>query len=204
MASTPRPCSSVTMKPKRGSSASVRNSTSIRIARGPAVPEALRALAGLVLDPAVQDGRRAVAGVAGHRAVRAAVQGHVDLLVAPARPRAGSPMVIRSPRSSSIARSQKRCTAFMSCVTSRIVRPRRAALHQRVVALALEGAVAHGQHLVDQQQVGVHVHHDREGQPHLHARRVVLELELGEALELGVLDDRVVALARLARARGRA
>ena len=73
----------------------------------------------------------------------------------------------------------------------------RARLAQRVKALALEGAVADREHLVDQQHVGVHVHHHGEGQAHLHARGVVLELQLGEALELGELDDRVVALARL-------
>ena len=48
----------------------------------------------------------------------------------------------------------------MSCVTSRIVRPSLRAWSQDVVALLLEGGVADGEHLVDEQQVGVDVDHD--------------------------------------------
>src|SRR6266508_1651065 len=50
-------------------------------------------------------------------------------------------------------------------------------------ALGLEGLVAHGQHLVDQQDVGVHVHRDREAEPHVLAGRVVLDLVVDELLE---------------------
>ena len=67
-----------------------------------------------------------------------------------------------------------------------------------VEALLLEGGVAHGQHLVDQQDVGVHLDHHREGQAHVHARGVVLELQLLEVLELREIDHAVVALERLA------
>ena len=70
---------------------------------------------------------------------------------------------------------------------------------EHVEALLLEGGVADGQHLVDQQDVGVDLDHHREGQAHVHARRVVLELEVHELLELGELDDLVEARARLAR-----
>ena len=66
-----------------------------------------------------------------------------------------------------------------------------------VEALLLEGGVADGEHLVDQQDVGVHLDRHREREPDLHAGRVVLELEVDELLELGELDDLVEALARL-------
>ena len=62
-----------------------------------------------------------------------------------------------------------------------------------VEALALEGGVADREHLVDQQDLGVDVGHQREPQPHQHPRRVVLELHLGELLELGELDHLVEA-----------
>ena len=45
-----------------------------------------------------------------------------------------------------------------------------------VEALLLEGGVADREHLVDQQDVGVHLDRHREGQTHVHARGVVLEL----------------------------
>ena len=68
-----------------------------------------------------------------------------------------------------------------------------------VVALLLEGGVADGEHLVDEQDVGVDLDHHREGQAHEHARRVVLELEVDELAQLGEVDDAVEARARLAR-----
>ena len=58
-----------------------------------------------------------------------------------------------------------------------------------VEALALERLVADGEHLVDEQDVGIDVHGDREAEPHVHARRVVLHLLVDEPLELGELDD---------------
>ena len=64
------------------------------------------------------------------------------------------------------------------------------------MALLLEGRVADGEDLVDQEDVGVGLHHHGEGQPDVHAGRVVLELQVHELLQLGELDDRVVALAR--------
>ncbi len=155
----------------------------------------LRALAALVLGPAVDDRRRAVAGVE-DRALRAPVARHVDLLVA-ARDVAG---IADGDEVAAVEQHRPVAEALDGVHVVRDEQDRaalRARLAQRVEALALERAVAHGEHLVDQQQVGVHVDHDREGQAHLHARRVVLELQLGEALELGELDDRVVALARL-------
>ena len=88
----------------------------------------------------------------------------------------------------------------MSCVTRRIVRPSSRAGLERVVALLLERGVPDGEDLVDQQDVGLDVDHHGERKPHLHPRRVVLELEVLEVLELGELDDGVVSLARLRRA----
>ena len=92
----------------------------------------------------------------------------------------------------------------MSCVTKQDRLALVAHAVELVEALLLEGGVADGEHLVDQQDVGVDLDHHREGQAHVHPRRVVLELEVDELLELGEVDDRVEALARLARASGRA
>ena len=58
-------------------------------------------------------------------------------------------------------------------------------------ALALEGLVADREHLVDEQQLGLDVHRDRESEPHVHPRRVVLHLRVDELLELGEGDDLV-------------
>ena len=102
-----------------------------------------------------------------------------------------------SPRSSSIARSQKRSTADMSWVTKTIVLPASLSALELLEALLLEGGVADREHLVDEQDVGVDLDRDREAEPHAHARRVVLELEVDELLELGEGDDLVEALARL-------
>ena len=103
----------------------------------------------------------------------------------------------RRPRSISIARSQKRSTAAMSCVTNTIVRPSRLEPLELLEALLLERGVADREHLVDEQDVGVDLDRDREREPHAHARRVVLELEVDELLELGERDDLVEPLARL-------
>ena len=86
----------------------------------------------------------------------------------------------------------------MSCVTKTIVRPDGLQRRERVEALLLEGGVADGEHLVDEQDVRVGLDRDREGEPDVHPRRVVLELEVHELLELGERDDVVEALARLA------
>ena len=72
-------------------------------------------------------------------------------------------------------------------------------LLEGVVALLLEGGVADRQHLVDQEDVGVDLHHQRKGQPHQHSRGVVLQLQVDELLQFGELDDRVEAAAGLAR-----
>ena len=70
-------------------------------------------------------------------------------------------------------------------------------LVEGVGALLLEGGVADRQHLVDQEHVGVGLHHHREGEPDQHPRGVVLQFQVDEFLELGELDHRVEAAARV-------
>ena len=67
---------------------------------------------------------------------------------------------------------------------------RRFHLAEGVGALLLEGGVADREHLVDQQDVGVDLEHQREGEPDQHPRGVVLQLQVGEFLEFGELDHR--------------
>ena len=66
-------------------------------------------------------------------------------------------------------------------------------LAQLVQALALERLVTHREGLVDEDDLGVEVHRDRDAEPHVHARRVVADGHVDEALELGEGDDRVEA-----------
>ena len=62
-----------------------------------------------------------------------------------------------------------------------------------------EGLVAHGEHLVDQQHVGIGVDRHREAEAHVHPRGVVLDRLLHEVAEAGELHDvRVAALDLLA------
>ena len=67
-----------------------------------------------------------------------------------------------------------------------------------VQALAGEGLVAHGQDLVDEQHVGVHVDGHGEAEPRVHARGVGLDGGVDEALELREVHDLVEALLDLA------
>ena len=82
-------------------------------------------------------------------------------------------------------------TRSAAWVTSTIVRPSRWNALDAVEALALERLVADREHLVDEEDVGVDVDGDREPEPHVHARRVVLHLLVDELLELGEVDDLV-------------
>ena len=70
---------------------------------------------------------------------------------------------------------------------------------EHVEALLLERGVADRQHLVDEQDVGVDLRHQREPEPDQHPRGVVLQLQVGELPELGEVDDLVQPAARLAR-----
>ena len=62
-----------------------------------------------------------------------------------------------------------------------------------------ERGVADREHLVDQHDVGVGLDHHGEREADQHPRRVVLELEVDEVLELGELEHLVEAAARLAQ-----
>ena len=64
-------------------------------------------------------------------------------------------------------------------------------------ALALEGLVADGEDLVEQEDVGVEVRGDREAEPHVHPRGVGAHRPVDRLLELGEGDDLVEALADL-------
>ena len=62
-------------------------------------------------------------------------------------------------------------------------------------ALALERLVADGEHLVEQQHVGLDVRGDREAETHVHPRRVRPHGQVDEVLEPGERDDLVQLLA---------
>ena len=66
-----------------------------------------------------------------------------------------------------------------------------------IETLLLEARVAHREHLVHQQDVRVGLDRDREGQAHRHARGEVLDLLVGEILELRKLEDVVDAPGQL-------
>ena len=72
-------------------------------------------------------------------------------------------------------------------------------LTEGVGALLLEGGIADGQYLIDQQDVGVDLQHQREGEPHEHPRGVVLQLQVDEVPEFGEVDHGVEAVARFLR-----
>ncbi len=60
-------------------------------------------------------------------------------------------------------------------------------------ALLLEGGVAHGQYLVDQQNLRLEMGRDGKGQPHAHAAGVALHRRVDELIHLGEGDDLVEA-----------
>ena len=93
--------------------------------------------------------------------------------------------------------SQRLRTDSSACETITIVLPGGAKVVELLEALALELGVADGEHLVDEQDVGIDVDRDREPEPHVHARRVVLHRRVDEVLEAGEVDDLVEALVEL-------
>ena len=82
-------------------------------------------------------------------------------------------------------------TSTRPCETSTIVRPSWRNVGDLLRALALEVLVADGEHLVDDQDVGVDVDGDGEPESDVHAGRVVLHRRVDEALEPGEVDDLV-------------
>ena len=69
--------------------------------------------------------------------------------------------------------------------------PRVAELEHAVVAALAEALVTHGQHLVAEQDIGLDADGDREPEARVHAARIGLHGVVGEARELGELDDRI-------------
>ena len=82
--------------------------------------------------------------------------------------------------------------------------PRRRNSRELVEALVREALVADGQHLVDEQHVGIDVDRDREAEPHVHAGRIGLHRRVDELAQLGEVDDLVEALLDLRASSGRA
>ena len=76
-------------------------------------------------------------------------------------------------------------------------------LAHAVDAALLERLVAHREHLVDQQDLGVDVHRHGEAEPHEHARGVELHLVVHEVRELGEGHDVVVDALGVAPAEAR-
>ncbi len=87
----------------------------------------------------------------------------------------------------------------MSWVTSRIVRPASRIWLKTSKHFCWKAASPTASTSSISRIVGVDLDRDREREPHVHARRVVLELEVLELLELGELDHLVVARARASR-----
>ena len=94
--------------------------------------------------------------------------------------------------SSTQTRRQMDRTADGACDTKMIVLPSAMnRLHRRDAPL-LKIGVADREDLVEQQDVGIEIRRDREPQPHVHARRVVLDRHVDEMFEPRVLHDGVV------------
>ncbi len=88
------------------------------------------------------------------------------------------------PDSIQIARPQSAETAVMLWLTKRTVRPAAATSSILPRQLLLERRVADREDLVDEEDLGLEVRGDREGQPHVHAARVVLDRSVDELLDL--------------------
>ena len=71
-------------------------------------------------------------------------------------------------------------------------------LAEFVQALVGEALIAHGEHLVHEQHVGVDVNGHRKPEAHIHARRVGLHRRVDELLQFGELDDLIEPLGDLA------
>ncbi len=90
-----------------------------------------------------------------------------------------------------MTRSQSAAIWSSAWLTMMIVRP--SDWNSRILSrhLLLELLVTDGEHLVDEEDVGVGVHGDREREAHVHARRVELDLRVDEVADAGELEDRV-------------
>ncbi len=104
------------------------------------------------------------------------------------------PTARSTPFSSHAASSHRLRIDSSVCDTMTTVLPRSAQIVELLRALRLELGVTDREDLVDEQDVGVDVDGDREPEPHVHARRVVLDRRVDELLEPGEVDDLVEAL----------
>ena len=95
-----------------------------------------------------------------------------------------------------MAREQSVEIAPMLWLTNSTVRPSLGHVAHLAQALLLELDVADGQHLVDDQDVGLEVRRDGERQAHVHAAGVALDRRVEELSDLGEGDD-LVELARI-------
>ena len=76
-------------------------------------------------------------------------------------------------------------------LTNSTVLPDFTSLSMRARHLLLELRVADRQHLVDDEDLAIHVGRDRERQPHVHAAGIVLHRRVDERLDLGERHDLV-------------
>ena len=108
------------------------------------------------------------------------------------------PSIWIRPRSSQIVRSHKLITAVVSWVTKSSV-PRCLNARRKRMHFCVNKRVAHGQRLVDDQDVGIDMGHHGKREADLHAARIRLDRVLDEIADVGELADAVIARFDLAR-----
>ena len=110
----------------------------------------------------------------------------------------GSPSPTRRPWLSTTPRSQMLRTVSAACVTRRMVRPSFWNSLTRPMHLRWKRSSPTARTSSIDQDVGVHVHGDREAEPHVHAGRVELHRAVDELLQLGEVHDGVEDLVHVA------
>ena len=109
------------------------------------------------------------------------------------------PSAVTTPRSSQIASLHSCATASRLWLTKTTVRPSLCAVHPPDT-LGLELRIAHCEHLVHDEDVGLDVCRDREGETQVHARGVALDGCIDESLDTRKGDDLVEAARHVAAA----
>src|ERR1700741_5004727 len=94
------------------------------------------------------------------------------------------------PRESQMPREHRFSTAAMLCETKSTVRPPLQIGHGGETLL-LEGCIAHGEHLIDDQYVGVEVRSDRKAESRAHSTRVALDWGVDEPAQPREFDYRL-------------
>ena len=87
----------------------------------------------------------------------------------------------------------------MLWLTNSTVRPRSRDVPHLAEALLLELRVADRQHLVDDENLGLQMRRNGEGEAHVHAARIALHRRVEELLDAGEVDDLVELAVDLAR-----